>query len=183
MPIANSWTRRAEASITCSSKPTTWTRRSRHSPPKASKCCKMAPASGPVHVGLCSTHRHSSGFLSSCDTSRPAAMERPFRAKRPEVHAGPLRTALVGCGKVSAAHAQAFSCLPQSKFVAVCSRSLDRAQALARRFGVRAYTDIRQMIEGERVDVVSITTPHPRRTRLRSKPRPDPARTSCARSR
>jgi UDP-N-acetyl-2-amino-2-deoxyglucuronate dehydrogenase len=77
------------------------------------------------------------------------------------VHAGPLRTALVGCGKVSATHALAFSRLPGSEFVAVCSRGLDRAQALARRFGVRAYNDIRQMIEGEHVDVVSITTPHP----------------------
>lgn len=72
-----------------------------------------------------------------------------------------LRTALIGCGKVGPTHAGAFQRLPVSEFSAVCDVDAQRARAFGARFGVPAYTDIRLMIEREKVDVVSVTTPHP----------------------
>ena len=70
------------------------------------------------------------------------------------------RTAVVGCGKVAATHALAWRVLPNSEFVAVCDVVPDRAQALASKFGVRAYSDLAEMIDKERVEVLSVCTQH-----------------------
>jgi len=48
-----------------------------------------------------------------------------------------------------------------SDFVAVCGTSSGASRAFASRFNVRFYTDIAEMIEKEKVKVVSIRTPHP----------------------
>jgi predicted dehydrogenase len=50
--------------------------------------------------------------------------------------------------------------LANSEFVGVCDRSPERAQALAAKFEVRAYCDLAEMIEKERVDVLSVCTQH-----------------------
>lgn len=72
-----------------------------------------------------------------------------------------LKTALVGLGKVSDFHAKAFVNLDSSEFTAVCSRNNEKAQNFAKKYGVKAYTDIEEMIEKEKIDVLSICTPHP----------------------
>jgi UDP-N-acetyl-2-amino-2-deoxyglucuronate dehydrogenase len=72
-----------------------------------------------------------------------------------------VRTALIGCGKVGQIHATALHSLPKSEFVAVCDNSVERSQAFAAKYGVAAYTDIREMISGERVQAVCLCTPHP----------------------
>lgn len=72
-----------------------------------------------------------------------------------------VRTGLVGCGKVGVTHALALAALPQSRFTAVCSRSLERAQEFAERFGVRAYRDTAEMVRAEHLEMVSVCTPHP----------------------
>jgi predicted dehydrogenase len=66
------------------------------------------------------------------------------------------RTGVVGCGKVAATHASAWHRLAASELVGVCDRNLDRAKALASQFEVRAYADLAEMIEAERVEVLSI---------------------------
>ncbi len=71
-----------------------------------------------------------------------------------------LRTALVGCGKVAGTHALAFQELSNSEFVAVCGHSPERTQDFAARYRVNGYTDLAEMLERERVDVLSICTPH-----------------------
>jgi len=71
-----------------------------------------------------------------------------------------LRTAIVGCGKVAATHALAYQALPNSQFVAVCDISEQRAQAFARQFEVKDYTDLAEMLERENADVLSICTQH-----------------------
>ncbi len=73
---------------------------------------------------------------------------------------GRLRTAIVGCGKVAGTHALAYQALPTSEFVAACDVAPDRAQALANRFNVRPYSDLAQMLENEKVDVLSVCTQH-----------------------
>jgi UDP-N-acetyl-2-amino-2-deoxyglucuronate dehydrogenase len=75
--------------------------------------------------------------------------------------AEPLRTGLVGCGKVGHTHAAALRVLPESKFTAVCDRNLDRAEAFAAQYGVRAYSDTQQMVEREKLQTVIVSTPHP----------------------
>jgi len=73
----------------------------------------------------------------------------------------PLRTGIIGCGKVGDYHAKAYATLPDSAFTAVCGRNRERTEAFARRYGVRAYTDVETMCRTEHLDVVSVCTPHP----------------------
>jgi len=72
-----------------------------------------------------------------------------------------IRTAVVGCGKVGHTHAAALASLPESEFVAACDWDPARGQAFAARYGVRPYTDLRQMITEVGVQAVFVATPHP----------------------
>jgi UDP-N-acetyl-2-amino-2-deoxyglucuronate dehydrogenase len=72
-----------------------------------------------------------------------------------------LRTSLVGIGKVTDLHAAALASLPESVFTAVCGRSREKTENYAARFGVRAYTDVAEMVTREKIDVVIVLTPHP----------------------
>jgi predicted dehydrogenase len=72
-----------------------------------------------------------------------------------------VRTALVGYGKVAHTHAEVLRALPESEFVAVCGRRLDRVAAFAAQHGVQAYTDLRTMIGDAAVEAVVVCTPHP----------------------
>ncbi len=72
-----------------------------------------------------------------------------------------LRTAIIGLGKVAHFHARALASLPNSEFVAVAGRNAERTEAFADGYGVRAYTDVAQMVRDERIDVVTICSPHP----------------------
>lgn len=73
----------------------------------------------------------------------------------------PLKTGIIGCGKVGDFHAKAYASLPNSVFTAVCDANLERAQAFAARYGVKAYSDVSEMCQAEKLDVVSVCTPHP----------------------
>jgi predicted dehydrogenase len=73
----------------------------------------------------------------------------------------PIGTALIGCGKVSDAHAQAYQSLAESHFVGVFDVNPERAEAFARRYGVKAYTNLEAMLQEPAVQAVSICTPHP----------------------
>lgn len=73
----------------------------------------------------------------------------------------PLRTAVIGYGKIAHLHAQALRSLPQSEFVAVCGRDAARAQTFAQQYGAAAFTSVQAMIEQAGVQAVVICTPHP----------------------
>ena len=72
-----------------------------------------------------------------------------------------LRTGIIGCGKVSDLHASALAALPQSEFVAVCDMYLPSTEYFVNTYGVKAYTDVKTMIEECKLDVVCVCTPHP----------------------
>jgi UDP-N-acetyl-2-amino-2-deoxyglucuronate dehydrogenase len=76
----------------------------------------------------------------------------------------PVRTALIGCGKVARTHAKAFASLAQSEFVAVCDPTAEKAEALARQFGVAAFTSLETMLREAAPQVISVCTPHPAHT-------------------
>lgn len=71
-----------------------------------------------------------------------------------------MRVALVGAGGWGRQHARVFSSRPDVEFCAVAGRSPERTQARADEFGVRAYTDINEMLEKERPDLVSLCLPN-----------------------
>ena len=72
-----------------------------------------------------------------------------------------LKTALVGVGKVTDMHARALVNLKESLFTAVCGRNREKTEGYAARYGIRAYTDVAEMVAKEQIDVVIICTPHP----------------------
>lgn len=73
----------------------------------------------------------------------------------------PVRTALIGCGKVGGLHAAALTSLPESTLVAVCDSALDRAEAFAGRYGGRPFCDFSKLIRETGAEAVFICTPHP----------------------
>lgn len=73
----------------------------------------------------------------------------------------PVRTALIGCGKVGQIHAVALRDLPESQFVGACDSSGERAAAFAQRYGTRPYTDVSPMLKETGAEAVLICTPHP----------------------
>ncbi len=73
----------------------------------------------------------------------------------------PVRTALIGCGKIGHTHAAALRELPESDFVAVCDSSAERAAAFAARYGTRAFTDTAALLGEAGIEAVVIATPHP----------------------
>jgi UDP-N-acetyl-2-amino-2-deoxyglucuronate dehydrogenase len=72
-----------------------------------------------------------------------------------------LKCAVVGVGKVTDLHVNALVNLKESHFTAVCGRSRDKTENYAARYGVKAYTDVAEMVSKEKIDVVIICTPHP----------------------
>ncbi len=72
-----------------------------------------------------------------------------------------LKTAIVGIGKVTDLHAKALLNLKESKLVAVCSSSSEKAAAFARKYEIKGYNNVSEMVINENIDVVTICTPHP----------------------
>lgn len=72
-----------------------------------------------------------------------------------------LRVALIGYGKVAHLHAQALHAIPEAEPVAVCGRSLERAQSFAQQYGLHPFTDVSEMIARQSVQAVVVCTPHP----------------------
>jgi predicted dehydrogenase len=73
----------------------------------------------------------------------------------------PVRTALIGCGKVSQLHGAALRDLPESQLVAVCDPSLERAEAFAGRYGGKPFTDTATLLRQTSPEAMVICTPHP----------------------
>ena len=57
-----------------------------------------------------------------------------------------IKTGIIGCGKVAHIHANALQNLNESEFTAVCSRTPEKGIEFAEQYGVKAYTDIEEMI-------------------------------------
>ena len=64
-------------------------------------------------------------------------------------------------GKVAHIHAAALQKLPQSEFVAVCSRNPEKTKEFSKQYGVVGYTDLETLISESGVEVLLVCTPHP----------------------
>jgi predicted dehydrogenase/nucleoside-diphosphate-sugar epimerase len=73
---------------------------------------------------------------------------------------GTLKTAIVGCGRISDIHFDTLRRLDGSEVVALCDLDAERARAQADKFGVAGvFTDIEEMLDSARPDVVHLLTP------------------------
>ena len=72
-----------------------------------------------------------------------------------------LKTGIIGCGKVGHIHAAVLGSISGSAFTAVCGRDEKRTQEFASKYQVKAYPDITEMVTQEKLDIVTICTPHP----------------------
>jgi myo-inositol 2-dehydrogenase/D-chiro-inositol 1-dehydrogenase len=72
----------------------------------------------------------------------------------------PLKVALIGAGGWGYQHARVFSERSDVDFCAVVGRTTEKTQARAAKFGTRAYTDIGEMLDTERPDLVSLSLPN-----------------------
>lgn len=71
-----------------------------------------------------------------------------------------LKGVCVGAGYFSQFHFEAWSRIEEVEIVAVCDRSLEKAQAVCTTYGFpRAYTDLSEMFQNETPDFVDIITP------------------------
>lgn len=71
-----------------------------------------------------------------------------------------MKIALIGTGGWGRQHARVFAAHPDVEFCCVTGRNAERAVKRAEEFGVRAYTDIDEMLDRERPDLVSLCLPN-----------------------
>lgn len=69
------------------------------------------------------------------------------------------RFGIVGAGMIAEFHAKAIEAMAGGELIAVCSRRLEQAQALAAKHGCLAYVDYAEFLECKGLDIVTICTP------------------------
>lgn len=69
------------------------------------------------------------------------------------------RFGIVGSGMISNIHAIAIQSLPQGELVGVADYNLEKAEAFAQKYGIRAYETTEQMLMDESLDIICICTP------------------------
>ena len=71
-----------------------------------------------------------------------------------------IKVALIGAGGWGRQHARVFTERRDVEFCAIVGRTPEKTQARATEFGTRAYTDIGEMLDRERPDLVSLSLPN-----------------------
>lgn len=69
------------------------------------------------------------------------------------------RFGIIGSGMISNIHAIAIQSLPQGELAGVADYSMERAEAFAEKYGIRAYKDVEQLLADDAIDIVCICTP------------------------
>ena len=70
-----------------------------------------------------------------------------------------MKVAVIGVGTMGRHHARVYSELPEADLVSISDSDSIRAHSTAEKFGIRAYTDHREMLEKEKPDAVSVVVP------------------------
>ena len=71
-----------------------------------------------------------------------------------------VKAVLIGAGGWGLQHARILSERPDIDFRAIAGRTLDKTQARAAQFGVRAYTDLTEMLAQEKPDLAFLSLPN-----------------------
>ncbi|CAG7597681.1 scyllo-inositol 2-dehydrogenase (NAD(+)) [Paenibacillus solanacearum] len=69
-----------------------------------------------------------------------------------------IKVAVVGVNNIGKVHCKYYAQHPDTQLAAVCDLMEERADAAAREYRVKAYTDMRVMLEQEDIDVVIVAT-------------------------
>ena len=69
-----------------------------------------------------------------------------------------LRVGVIGLGPIGTLHARLYQEDPLADLVAVCDLRHDRAERAAKTYGVRAFTELREMLSAMELDVCSVAT-------------------------
>jgi UDP-N-acetyl-2-amino-2-deoxyglucuronate dehydrogenase len=72
-----------------------------------------------------------------------------------------IKFAIIGCGKVSHLHAAGIQQGFNTELTAIYSRSIEKANDFASKYGIKAYNDIEKMVRDNSIEAVVICTPHP----------------------
>lgn len=72
-----------------------------------------------------------------------------------------IKTAIIGCGKVTHLHAKALQQGYNTELSAIYSRSSGKAAEYAAIYGVNGYDDIEKMVKEAGIEAVVVCTPHP----------------------
>ncbi len=70
-----------------------------------------------------------------------------------------MRSAIVGCGNISRFHIHGISTSPLAYLAAVCDTNAELAESKAKELGVKAYTQVDEMLENEELDVIHVLVP------------------------
>ncbi len=70
------------------------------------------------------------------------------------------KTAIIGCGTIFCTHGVSVNLCERAELVAVCDKVKEKAASTAKKYGGKAYTDWREMLDNEEIDVVHICLPH-----------------------
>ncbi len=71
-----------------------------------------------------------------------------------------LRVGIIGCGRISVMHLVSADKLEESELVCCCDIIAERAEQTANRYGIKPYTDYKEMLDKEQLDAVHICLPH-----------------------
>jgi UDP-N-acetyl-2-amino-2-deoxyglucuronate dehydrogenase len=66
---------------------------------------------------------------------------------------------VVGAGLIADFHARAIRDIPNARFVACCDTVVPKAQALAAKYGAKAFGSYEEMLKNKDIDIVTIATP------------------------
>tara|TARA_Y100000310_G_scaffold344628_1_gene458402 strand:- start:314 stop:1354 length:1041 start_codon:yes stop_codon:yes gene_type:complete len=71
----------------------------------------------------------------------------------------PVNFAILGCGKIGVRHAEKLQKVKGASLVAVCDSAKERADELAKKYNIKAYYDIKDLMKDPKVDFVNVCTP------------------------
>ncbi|MGB9682138.1 MAG: Gfo/Idh/MocA family protein [bacterium] len=72
-----------------------------------------------------------------------------------------LRFAIIGCGQNASKHGDSVLHIPYLDLIAVCDKNKDKAEVFANTYKAeKVYTDYRELLEKEKLDLVAVSTPH-----------------------
>lgn len=69
-----------------------------------------------------------------------------------------LGVAVIGTGQWGKNHARVYKELPSTELIAICDVNAERAEAMAKQHGVKAYSDSTQMLKDKAIEAVNVCT-------------------------
>lgn len=72
---------------------------------------------------------------------------------------GKLKFAIIGCGRICYKHVESLKKIESAEIVAVCDVKPERAKKYSEQLNVPSYTDYREMLRNEDIDIINILTP------------------------